>query len=277
VAPTSELRRRLVTAVVLMVVLLGVLFWLPSRMVALVLALVALIGVWEWTAMAGITASAHRQLLVGMTALMLPMLYVAPPSVDRNILFLIACLWWVCAAVLVLRYQRGGAEPPAGMGWRSLAGWAMILPAWYALVWLHQHHGAAGVLALLVLIWVADSAAYLVGRRIGRRRLASRVSPGKSWEGLAGALVAVALVAPFVAGWVGLSGAGSWRFVMLAEGVLLVSVLGDLTESLFKRISGLKDSGSLLPGHGGVLDRIDSLLAAAPFFVVGCRWLGGTT
>jgi len=274
---SGEFGKRVVTAVVLVAALLGVLFWLPTSGVALVLAVVALAGLWEWTAMAGILAPAHRQLLLLMTALMLPMLYVAPASTDRNILFFCAFIWWCFAVALVARFQRSGTPPPPGAGWRSVAGWAMILPAWYALVWLHQAHGGPGVLALMVLIWVADSAAYFVGRRFGRRRLASRVSPGKSWEGLVGALAATIVVAPLISGWVGVGGASRWAFVALAVVIVLISVLGDLTESLFKRAAGMKDSGHLLPGHGGVLDRIDSLLAAAPFFVIGCRWLGGVT
>lgn len=152
----------------------------------------------------------------------------------------------------------------------------VMIPAWTSLVVLHGggEPGVYRVLFLLALIAGADITAFFVGRRWGRTRLASRVSPGKSWEGVAGALVAV-LVLASAAGI--LAGFGSWTlavFLGLCVVTALASVLGDLTESLFKRQAGLKDSGHLLPGHGGVLDRIDSLTAAAPLFALGIQWLG---
>jgi phosphatidate cytidylyltransferase len=161
--------------------------------------------------------------------------------------------------------------------WRLAAGWLIVVPAWAALVVLHHSHGAGGVLALLVLVWVADIVAYVVGSRFGRRRLASRVSPGKSWEGLLAALVAAGLVAVSTAVWVGIRPEQRMLYVALAATVAAISVLGDLTESLFKRVAGVKDSGSILPGHGGVLDRIDSLTAAAPAFAFGLHWLEAST
>ncbi|MDX1433429.1 MAG: phosphatidate cytidylyltransferase [Gammaproteobacteria bacterium] len=129
------------------------------------------------------------------------------------------------------------------------------------------------VLFLLVLVWCADSAAFFVGRRYGRRRLASRVSPGKSVEGVLGAMLAGALLAGAAAPLGGVP--APLPFVALSVLTVITSVLGDLTESAFKRRAGVKDSGSLIPGHGGVLDRIDSLTAAAPLFVLGYHWLGG--
>jgi len=127
------------------------------------------------------------------------------------------------------------------------------------------------VLFVLVLIWVADSAAFFVGRRFGRHKLASRVSPGKSWEGVAGGLLAVVLLAAGIAVANQPAIESPLLFVILSFAVAAASVLGDLVESLFKRRAGVKDSGTLIPGHGGVLDRIDSLTAAGPFFAAG--WL----
>jgi phosphatidate cytidylyltransferase len=162
---------------------------------------------------------------------------------------------------------------------RALAGDLILVPAWGALVALHgqEPHGPAWVLFLAALVWLADIGAFFAGRRWGRRKLAVRVSPGKSWEGVAGGVLA-ALAGAAVA--VVLAGEPLHQVPILFVLVVVTvaaSVLGDLTESLFKREAGLKDSGGLLPGHGGVLDRIDSLLAAAPVFVLGLVWLGRLT
>lgn len=269
----ADLRPRLATAAVLIVLVVAALRWLPTPALATVFALIASLGMWEWTQLAGMTRPGLRLVIVAVGLLAMIAIYRYSIDLVMKYLFLFNGIWWVVAAMLVVRYQRSGIAPPAGQVWRTLAGWAMILPAWCALLVLHQRLGYRGVLALLLVIWAADSAAYLIGRKLGRRRLASRVSPGKSWEGLWAGMVGAALVGALCAPWLGFQ--SRLTLVMLVEVVVLISVLGDLTESLFKRISGFKDSGALLPGHGGVLDRIDSLLAAAPIFLVGFEYLGG--
>jgi phosphatidate cytidylyltransferase len=269
----ADLLPRLATAVGLIVLVLAALRWLPTPALAVVFGVFAAIGMWEWTQLAGINRLPWRVVIVAATVLTMWVIYRRGVDASMSHLFIINALWWLAAAVLVWRYQCSGIAPPAGRVWRTLAGWAMILPAWTAMVVLQQRAGFGGVLTLLLVIWAADSAAYLIGRKLGRRRLASRVSPGKSWEGLAAGMLGAAVVGALCAPWLGFH--GRLIFVVLVEVVVLVSVLGDLTESLFKRISGLKDSGSLLPGHGGVLDRIDSLLAAVPVFLIGYECLGG--
>ena len=149
-----------------------------------------------------------------------------------------------------------------------LAGVVVLLPSWALLVRLHGDGtlGARLAFTLLLIVWAADVGAYAFGRLFGRRKLAPAVSPGKTWEGVTGGLVTAGLAAGLAAAWVGLPAS---RLVALGVATALISVLGDLTQSMFKRNVGLKDSGKLLPGHGGVLDRIDSLTAAVPVFVVG--------
>ena len=188
---------------------------------------------------------------------------------------LAALAWWLTALAWVVRTQQGlpvDALDRAPV--RALAGWLVVAPGWGALVALHGagEQGPLLVVYLMILVATADSAAYFVGRRLGRHRLASNVSPGKSVEGVAGGLAGVALVA-VAAVLVG----GVERpmgFVVLSLATALVSVLGDLAESTFKRRAGLKDSGSIIPGHGGILDRIDGYTAAVPLFVLGCLWQG---
>ena len=168
---------------------------------------------------------------------------------------------------LSLAPGRGGRIPAA------LAGLATLAPMWVAMERLYHHsgHGPMLIVFVFVLIWAADIGAYFVGRRFGRYKLAPRVSPNKTWEGVLGGLALGALVALAGQAWFGFDAAA---FLPLCMAVILVSVVGDLTESLFKRQVGVKDSSGLLPGHGGVLDRIDSLTSAVPVWALGLVWLG---
>jgi phosphatidate cytidylyltransferase len=180
-----------------------------------------------------------------------------------GVLLLAALVWWLFALVLVVRYPRTFSPT-----FVALAGIVVLLPSWTLLVRLHGNDALGAKLAftLLLIVWAADVGAYAFGRLFGRTKLAPAVSPGKTWEGVTGGLVTAGLAAALAASWLGLP---ATRLVPLAVATALISVLGDLTQSMFKRNVGLKDSGRLLPGHGGVLDRIDSLTAAVPVFVVG--------
>jgi phosphatidate cytidylyltransferase len=167
----------------------------------------------------------------------------------------------------MLRYPTA-IKPPV----TAVCGVFVLLPAWLACVHLIlvEPLGAEWVLLVLVIVWAADVGAYVVGRRFGRVRLAPRVSPGKTWEGLLGGLAGAALGASFGGLYFGWPAA---QFIPLGLSVGAISVVGDLTVSMFKRNAGLKDSGRLVPGHGGLLDRIDSVNAAVPLFVIELFWL----
>ena len=272
----SGLRQRVLTAVVLGLGALAAIFWLPTPAFATVTAGVVLAGGWEWSRLAGWTDAAHRWVFLLVLAAVLG---AAALLVHRGGLALVlfaGALWWLAALGLVLRYERSGTGLPASAGLRALAGLLTLVPAWVALVALHGQGagGPAWVFFLAALVWLADIGAYFAGRRWGRRRLAVRVSPAKSWEGVVGgtlAALAWTLTAALVAG---LPPARWPALLLVAAGTVAASVLGDLTESLFKREAGVKDSGDLLPGHGGVLDRIDSLTAAAPVFLLLGQWAG---
>ena len=268
----SSLKQRVVTASILAPLVVAGILMLPTTYFAALLAVVVLAGAWEWAALAGWPSTQGRLAYVAVFVLGLAAaVWLAGHTPGLKVVLVIALLWWVTALGLVWRYQRQGALA-AGPSWlRGLAGWPVLLPCWVSLAALHGRPGEGVylVLILLVLIWTADAAAYFAGRRWGRRRLASHVSPGKSWEGVIGGLLAVSAVAVVCGMLLKFDGAELWLFVLLCLGTAMVSILGDLTESLFKRHVGLKDSGQLLPGHGGVLDRIDSLTAAAPVFAAG--------
>ncbi len=258
-------RTRILTAIVLLGLVLlllwrGTLLWLLG-----VFAAVALRAAWEWAGLCSGLTGARRWLLLAALGACLAGLYALPASWTAAALAA-ALAWWALGLRLVLRY-------PALPDWidRPWAQATIILlalaPAWLALARLAD--GQRPLLLLcLALVWAADSAAYLVGRHFGKRKLCPQVSPGKTLEGLLGGLAGAALVG-LVAGLAfGLGGLRLAALVGLATACAAVSVVGDLAESLFKRHAGVKDSSHLLPGHGGVLDRVDALIAAAPLFAL---------
>jgi phosphatidate cytidylyltransferase len=272
----SALGQRVATAALLIPLVTVAILYLPTPAFALVAGAFAAAGAWEWAAFAGWGGARSRGLYAAAFAAASAAVYplLGQPAGVGSLLAA-ALLWWVLATVLVVRFQAVGGSVLGSPLARGAAGWLVLLPAWAALVVLHRHQplGPWLVVFLMVTIWCADSAAYFVGRRWGRRRLASRVSPGKSWEGAAGGVAAVLLLGLAVAGVLGFSDYLP-AFLGLVMATALASILGDLLESLYKRQAGLKDSGSLLPGHGGVLDRIDSLTSAAPLFVLGLYGMG---
>jgi phosphatidate cytidylyltransferase len=267
----STLAKRVLAAVVLIPVVVAAILWLPTAGFAVLLGAFAIVGGHEWCRVGQLPRALHA-VFVGSITLALAGGYFALHShVFVQIVLAMSILWWLLAFVAVLARQRD-----TDFVWfefaavRVCAGVLILYPAWVSLVWLHAQRPTM-VLFVMVLIWVADSAAYFTGRQFGRRKLASRVSPGKSWEGVAGGLLAVICLAAGVAVASDYSIEVSAIFVTLSFMVAVASVLGDLIESLFKRRAGVKDSGTLIPGHGGVLDRIDSLTAAGPCFALG--WL----
>jgi phosphatidate cytidylyltransferase len=262
------LRERLYTAIGLAAVLLAVLFLAPPWATGLLLTAAIIAGAWEWSAF--VTGATSRRLLyVGLIALLIATTWILArdPRIEQALL-LLAVGWWVGALGWVLLAPRRSSRAGA-----ALAGVLVLVPAWLALMHLRLdvERGAEWILFLLLLVAAADTGAFFAGRRFGRVPLAPRVSPNKTWEGVFGGFALLAAVA--------LAGAYYFRLPVapvlgLCMAVFVFSVVGDLVESLFKRASGLKDSGSMLPGHGGVLDRIDSLTAAAPAMAEGVRLLG---
>lgn len=263
------LRQRVLTALVLVPLLLVVVLWLPDAFTLAVIALMILIGAWEWSAFLRTSRTPLRALYVLLVAAMMALLWQASDDPVRLRWILAGTfIWWAVAFTWVCLLPACVNRSTA-----AAAGLFALAPSWTALGRLHltEPSGNELVLFLLALVWSADIGAYFAGRRLGRVKLAPRVSPGKTWEGVLGGLGASAAVA--VSGAWYFAGV-SWPFFLLCLGVVLASVVGDLTESMFKRFAGMKDSGSVFPGHGGVLDRIDSLTAAAPVMLLGLGWLG---
>ena len=264
---------RVVTALAILPVVIGMLFFAPPAWWALFMLVIALIACWEWSRMCGLTPMGQGAYLAASGAigafLWLLYLRVVPGNFAAMALtgFIIATVFWVAGVPLWLA-QRLRPSPSTC----AAAGWIVAWPAWLAFVVLRDTSPWL-LLAIAALVWVADIAAYFAGKRFGRHKLAPAVSPGKTWEGVAGALVGVVVYGCALA-WIANARAtpltplfddGAAIVVILAMLALTaVSVVGDLFESWMKRGAGLKDSSHLLPGHGGVLDRIDALTSTLP-------------
>jgi phosphatidate cytidylyltransferase len=260
------LRERVITALILAALVLAVIFWLPHIATMAALALLVIGAAWEWSAFPRFTQHSARAIYVAVVAACVAAAWwfgVEREEMDR--LIHAALLWWVFALIWVaIAPARVNRTTAAG------AGLLVLVPAWLAMTRLHAL-GPQFLLFLILLVVAADVGAYFAGRAFGRNKLAPRVSPGKTWEGVFGGFVAAAVMAIIGVWWFHVD---AQRFVALCIVVVVASIIGDLTESLFKRHAGLKDSGTLLPGHGGLLDRVDSVTAAAPVFLVGLERLG---
>jgi len=260
------LRQRVLTALIAVAVLLSVLFLAPVAMARLVIGLLFAAAAWEWSQFLETPTRGRRLLFVGfVVAVELVLGLLMPEPWLRSAVLYAAIGWWIAAFAWTFSFPT---PIPGAAVW--LCGLLMLAPAFVALDWLYLRSPWL-LLGLLVLVWLADIGAYFSGRSFGRVKLAPRVSPGKTWEGVFGGLAVALVAASIVALYLGYE-----LLVVLpfCASVVLVSVVGDLTVSMFKRHAGIKDSGKLFPGHGGVLDRVDSVSAAAPVFAAGTVLLG---
>jgi phosphatidate cytidylyltransferase len=258
----------MITGLVLGVAVTAAILFLPTLQATAALGVLWLIGVWEWAGLARLGGLARLVYAGAHLLVMLPLLLLGAKLDLIDLLAALALAAWCVALVGVLTYPR--EIRPA---WVGIAGPIALLPAWVILSFVHSQVPLGPELALtvLALVWAADVGAYAAGRTWGRTKLAPKVSPGKTWEGVTGGVV-LALIVAFAAGlWLRLP---ILPVAVVAGATALVSVVGDLTVSMLKRNVGLKDTGKLLPGHGGVMDRIDGLVAAVPVYAVGLRVFG---
>lgn len=260
------LKQRIITALILLPIALCGFFLLEGSGFALFIGLVVTLGAWEWARLAGFTEQPIRVAYAAVVAAILFVMHLVPGLAPW--VLGAAVLWWAVATFLVLTYPRT-SEHWASAACKLVIGLLILLPAWQGLILIKQQPlGNWLIMAVMVLVWGADIGAYFSGRAFGKRKLAPQVSPGKSWEGVYGGLL-LSLVITLVVGLV-----RDWTLGEMLKGligaavIVFISVVGDLAESMFKRQSGIKDSSNLLPGHGGILDRIDSLTAAIPVFAV---------
>jgi phosphatidate cytidylyltransferase len=277
------LKQRVITAIILTIVFLSALFGLPSQFFPLFIGAVVLIGAWEWANLSSCGAVWQRLAYVVFIAAILMFVCWAIGfctveqqgfnlAVVKSIL-IVAVGWWALALLLVQGY------PTSAILWghpllRLLMGVLVLVPTWLALVYVRfQPQGAWLVVMIAGIVAAADIGGYFTGRKFGKRKLAASVSPGKTLEGFAGGLVANLVLGALIAYFTG-SNIGLLLAVIIPTS--LFSVLGDLLESMVKRHAGVKDSGVILPGHGGILDRVDSITAAAPVFALALLASGWT-
>ena len=266
------IKQRLVTAAILIpLVLLGILF-LETKTLEWLIAFVTVLAAWEWFGIIGVHDVIKR--LIWISGLCL-LSIISLEYLSIGFIVTIASIIWLLAAAVLMKYGNDGLPNYLTalfrQSWFGIANAVILLASfWIAAISLHDSQmGSHQLLYILVSVWLADTGGYFVGKRWGKKALAKAVSPNKTWEGVWGALTLISIWA-IVAFEIGLGGSLSlqtWLLLTLLS--VAMSIVGDLFESLFKRSHNIKDSGNLLPGHGGILDRIDSLIAAVPIFVAG--------
>ncbi len=276
------LKQRVLTAIPMAGAFLAGAYWLPTPVLAGIFLVIIALGAWEWSLLAGLAPLRSKILYLLLVLACAGALYRYADdgqSFTRDLVqpvLGLTCLWWCFALLWVKSFPASAGLWDSRLG-RSLIGVLILVPAWFAALYLLTIEARGAVMVALVLIVAtADIGAYFTGKAFGRHALSPAVSPGKTWEGFWGGVLAVAVLA------VGIWSLLPERFDHLSLVAVLVvvlatafaSVLGDLTVSMVKRVGGVKDSSSMLPGHGGLLDRLDSLCAAAPTFALGLVMVG---
>lgn len=270
------LKYRLLTAFTLGPLVLWAFIALPDVYYALSLAAIVILAANEWAIMARLTNALRiPYLLVFILSVYLCWWALEHIAGFPRFILTISCAWWVVGFIVLSKYNRGQKQILFNPIVRVLLGFIILLPTFAALYMLRATYGASLLVYLLFLIWFADSGAYFAGKRWGKHKLLPNVSPGKTWQGVAGAFVAsigFSLIFGFTSD--SITNNQYAMFILISFITVIFSIQGDLMESMFKRQVNIKDSGQLLPGHGGMLDRIDSLTAAAPIFITGMLFMG---
>ncbi|MBT5229912.1 MAG: phosphatidate cytidylyltransferase [Methylococcales bacterium] len=260
--------QRILTAAVLIPVMVWLVFFAEQVIFQYAMLLIVSVGGWEWARLVGFEKTVTHVAYAALVAVVGYILLVTSTLLMIAILSVLILLVWTVNIVQVFQYQ-GELLAQGELQKMPMFSGIVILPA-TAIFMIQIHDFDPQLLFVcMLLIWTADTGAYFSGRQFGKKKLAPSVSPGKSWEGVYGGMMAVVVVAYFASGYVGYTGVDQVYFVLLAIVGVALSVFGDLYESLLKRKSGIKDSSQILPGHGGILDRTDSMLSAMPLFCLG--------
>ncbi|WP_293729373.1 phosphatidate cytidylyltransferase [uncultured Actinobacillus sp.] len=279
------LKERVLSAIVLIAIVCAALFLFSPFYFALAIGAVATLGVWEWTQFARVKAFFWRAVITVVAAAFL-FLWIFSEADYLNAgrvfqshaepILLGAVVWWGVAFLLVVSYPTSAKLWGKSPILQAIFAFHTLIPFVIGVLSLRLDnyvsdalHGVQLLLYVFILVWAADSGAYFAGRALGKHKLAPKVSPGKTWEGVIGGVLTAAVLAFLFIHFAGdslFTRGNIQSLTALSAATVAISVLGDLTESMFKREAGIKDSSNLIPGHGGVLDRVDSLTAAVPFF-----------
>lgn len=283
------LKERILSAIVMIAVAIGALFALSPLPFTLAIAAIIVLGMWEWAQFAGFKRPIARAIVGFVTFGLLFFPIIAATSHIQASRFLtdettpllfVGCIWWLVAFGLVITYPKSAEIWAKSVSAKFIFGFCTLVPFLIGTLALrfyqynvNEYQGLYLLLYVFLLVWGADSGAYFAGRAFGKHKLAPKVSPGKSWEGAIGGVITSAIIAVIFLKTTPENVFGreldTTAFVVLSIITVAVSILGDLSESMFKRQAGIKDSSNLIPGHGGILDRIDSLTAAVPVFATG--------
>lgn len=265
------LKQRILTAIILIPIMLGIIIYLPMTAFLIFTTLFTLAAAWEWSKLMQLTSNKARALYVGIMLLCL----IAALFIPIFGMLIVSAVWWVIALLLLVSYSNNIRFWNRSTIVRGIMGVLVLVPCWAAINFIrNDRDGLYALLYLLALIWIADSVAYFIGRKWGTTKLAESISPKKSVQGVVAALISTVIIS-MAASWFSQNAAAVWIWgILLSLITVIFSIIGDLFESMLKREADLKDSGAILPGHGGILDRIDSLTAAAPIFVLGAILLG---
>ncbi len=280
------LLQRIITALILVPLVVLAVFQLPSEYFSLLIGLITLLAAWEWTHLIGINSLFKRGLF--LFALIFPMLWlhfwtqflevmaqvldwpdIRDYSGALEWLVVPPVLFWILTMILIRNLPISILNLQLKTRYKALIGWLVLLATWMFMTRLRAFYGSELTLYFLILIWAADITAYFAGKKFGKTKLAPEISPGKTVQGMYGALIAGGICAGVLSLIYGFPWMVASDFAMLSVLTVLLSIYGDLFFSVVKRQRGVKDTGSILPGHGGILDRIDSLIAAIPFFYAG--------
>ncbi|HHZ71353.1 MAG TPA: phosphatidate cytidylyltransferase [Methylococcaceae bacterium] len=278
--------KRIITALVLIPAIIAAVFLLPNDYFNLFCALFILVAGWEWVSISGVNDRIVKIIFLVFLGLSMQAMgswvdlieYLVDELHNLDIyelsgiidwLAIGPVLWWLFAMILIRNAGGSLLEIKIKKRFKLILGWVLLLSAWLFFTRLRALYGNEMIMYFLLLIWAADIAAYFVGRKYGEMKLAPEISPGKTTAGLYGAIISALLMGVGLGFYYGFPLIIAANFVMLSMFTVLVSIYGDLFISLLKRRQGVKDSGTLLPGHGGVLDRLDSLIAAIPVFYLG--------
>lgn len=270
------LLQRFLTALVLAPLAILIILLSSNPVFAVIVSLAFLAAWWEWAKLGGLGNASARIGLLLVATVVFALLWWFRNTALTPLLLLAGVAWWLLACVWLRHFAYGAAPTRENLALKLAAGVFVIFPAWVALTSIHARpeHGAWWTLLALVIVWASDIGAYFSGRTFGKRKLAPQISPGKTWAGAYGAMVAGTLVAE-IGGWLlDVRGIHLLVLALLAALTVAISIVGDLLESLMKRHAHVKDSGSIFPGHGGLMDRLDSVFAALPIFATGL-WLAG--
>ncbi|MFV0575528.1 MAG: phosphatidate cytidylyltransferase [Vibrio sp.] len=275
------MKQRIITALILAPLVVWGIFSLPMPMFIIALTAIGMLGFWEWTQFVEPTSRAlsliPAVIAVALSFLVLPFDTASLSSVSSShiAIFVIGVIWWIAASGLALTYPKSTSLWQNSKVLRHAFGMLSLIPFLWSVFVIRAdsyatdpYHGAKVVMFVCLLVWAADTGAYFSGKSFGKHKMAPSVSPNKTIEGLIGGLILSMLIGWFTAPLLNIHFSSLFTMLLITFATVVISVLGDLVESMLKRVSNIKDSSNLIPGHGGILDRIDSLMAAFPVFAL---------